>query len=118
LHQLRAPVRVAYEAGPTGFGLARAINEAGMQCLVAAASKLQRPAGDRVKADARDAAHLARLLRLGETTAVRVPGREIEALRDVVETASAARDRLLRWDSSDMRTRTVVAPTPLRRHPP
>jgi transposase len=45
LHQLRAPVRVAYEAGPTGFGLARAITEAGMECLVAAPSKLQRPAG-------------------------------------------------------------------------
>ena len=56
LHQLRAPVRVTYEAGPTGFGLARAINEAGMVCLVAAPSKLQRPAGDRVKTDARDAA--------------------------------------------------------------
>jgi hypothetical protein len=47
LHQLRAPVRVAYEAGPTGFGLARAITEAGMECVVAAPSKLQRPAGDR-----------------------------------------------------------------------
>ena len=82
LHQLRAPVRVTYEAGPTGFGLARAINEAGMECLVAAPSKLQRPAGDRVKTDARDAAHLARLLRLGEITAVTVPEREIEAVRD------------------------------------
>jgi transposase len=51
LHQLRAPVRVAYEAGPTGFGLARAINDAGMECVVAAPSKLQRPAGDRVKTD-------------------------------------------------------------------
>ena len=70
LRQLRAPVRVTYEAGPTGFGLARAINEAGMECVVAAPSKLQRPAGDRVKTDARDAAHLARLLRLGEITAV------------------------------------------------
>jgi transposase len=49
LHQLRAPVRVAYEAGPTGFGLARAVTEAGMECVVAAPSKLQRPAGDRVK---------------------------------------------------------------------
>ena len=53
LHQLRGPVRVTYEAGPTGFGLARAINEAGMQCVVAAPSKLQRPAGDRVKTDQR-----------------------------------------------------------------
>ena len=38
LHQLRAPVRVTYEAGPTGFGLARAITEAGMDCVVAAQS--------------------------------------------------------------------------------
>jgi transposase len=63
LRELRAPVRVTYEAGPTGFGLARAIAEAGMECLVAAPSKLQRPAGDRIKT-ARDAAHLARLLPL------------------------------------------------------
>src|SRR3954465_5201729 len=27
LHRLRGPVRVAYEAGPTGFGLARALAE-------------------------------------------------------------------------------------------
>ena len=38
LHQLRSPVRVTYDAGPTGFGLARAITEAGMQCVVAAPS--------------------------------------------------------------------------------
>jgi transposase len=54
LRQLRAPVRVAYEAGPTGFGLARAITETGMECVVAAPSKLQRPAGDRVKTDLLD----------------------------------------------------------------
>ena len=91
LHQLRAPVRVTYEAGPTGFGLARAITEAGMECLVAAPSKLQRPAGDRIKTDARDAAHLARLLRLGEITPVTVPEREIEAVRDLVRAREDAR---------------------------
>jgi transposase len=96
LHQLRAPVRVTYEAGPTGFGLARAITEAGMQCLVAAPSKLQRPAGDRVKTDARDAAHLARLLRLGEITEVRVPEREIEAVRDLMRAREDARADLMR----------------------
>ena len=96
LHQLRAPVRVTYEAGPTGFGLARAITEAGMECLVAAPSKLQRPAGDRVKTDARDAAHLARLLRLGEITAVTVPEREIEAVRDLVRAREDARADLMR----------------------
>ncbi len=96
LRELRAPVRVAYEAGPTGFGLARAINDAGMECVVAAPSKLQRPAGDRVKTDARDAAHLARLLRLGEITAVRVPERDIEAVRDLVRAREDARADLMR----------------------
>ena len=75
LHQLRGPVRVTYEAGPTGFGLARAINNsAGMECLVAAPSKLQRPAGDRIKTDAKDAAHLARLLRPAPQAAARRAG--------------------------------------------
>ena len=96
LHQLRDPVRVTYEAGPTGFGLARAINDAGMECVVAAPSKLQRPAGDRVKTDARDAAHLARLLRLGEITEVRVPDRDIEAVRDLVRAREDARADLMR----------------------
>jgi transposase len=97
LHQLRGPVRVTYEAGLTGFGLARAINNcAGMECLVAAPSKLQRPAGDRIKTDARDAAHLARLLRLGEITPVTVPAPEIEAVRDLVRARDDARADLMR----------------------
>ena len=96
LGQLRAPVRVTYEAGPTGFGLARTITAAGMVCLVAAPSKLQRPAGDRIKTDARDAAHLARLLRLGEITEVAVPEREIEAVRDLVRAREDARTDLMR----------------------
>jgi transposase len=96
MQSFASPVRVTYEAGPTGFGLARAITEAGMERVVAAPSKLQRPAGDRVKTDARDAAHLARLLRLGEITAVRVPEREIEAVRDLVRAREDARADLMR----------------------
>ena len=34
---------VAYEAGPTGFGLARSLTAEGIDTLVAAPSKLQRP---------------------------------------------------------------------------
>lgn len=49
LHRLRRPVRVAYEAGPTGFGLARALADAQIDCVVASPSKLIRPSGDRVK---------------------------------------------------------------------
>ncbi len=73
LHRLHGPVRVAYEAGPTGCGLARALADAQIECAVAAPSELIRPSGDRVKTDARDAAHLTRLLCLGEVTAVTVP---------------------------------------------
>ncbi len=40
---LPGPVAVTYEAGPTGFGLARALDAAGVRCVVAAPSKLQRP---------------------------------------------------------------------------
>ena len=65
LETLPAPVRVVYEAGPTGYGLARACAEAGISCVVAAPSRI-RPAADRVKTDRRDAERLARLLRLGE----------------------------------------------------
>jgi transposase len=67
-----------------------------MECVVAAPSKLQRPAGDRIKTDARDAAHLARLLRLGEITEVRVPDRDIEAVRDLVRAREDARADLMR----------------------
>jgi transposase len=52
-------VKVTCEAGPTGFGLARFLRERGLACLVAALSKLQRPWGDRVKTDAREAELLA-----------------------------------------------------------
>jgi len=68
LADLPGPAAVAYEAGPTGFGLYRALTGSGFRCVVAAPSKLQRPSGDRVKTDARDAEHLARLLRLDEVT--------------------------------------------------
>src|ERR1700758_3923853 len=92
---LPAPVAAVYEGGPTGFGLARALMTAGIDCRVAAPSKLQRPAGDRVKTDARDAAHLARLLHLGQIVEVAVPTVEQEAARDVVRAREDCRRDLL-----------------------
>ena len=56
---LPGPVKVGYEAGPTGYGLYRCLNDHGTLCVVAAPSKLHRPHGDRVKTDARDAELLA-----------------------------------------------------------
>ena len=96
LEQLPAPVAVAYEAGPTGFGLARALDKAGFRCGVVAPSKLERPAGDRVKTDRRDAERLARLLRIGEVTAVRVPTEQQEAARDLVRAREDTRGDLMR----------------------
>jgi transposase len=93
---LDGPVAVAYEAGPTGFGLSRALTAAGIRCVVAAPSKLQRPSGDRVKTDAKDAVHLARLLRIGEIHPVAVPTVEQEAARDLVRTREDCRADLMR----------------------
>ena len=94
--ELPGPVAAAYEAGPTGFGLARSLNAAGIRCEVVAPSKLQRPRGDRVKTDAKDAVHLARLLRLDEFTAVAVPSVQQEAARDLVRAREDARGDLMR----------------------
>ena len=95
LQTLPAPVRVVYEAGPTGYRLARACAEVGIGCVVAAPSRV-RPAADRVKTDRRDAERLARLLRLGEITSVRIPSLEEEAARDLVRAREDARGDLMR----------------------
>jgi transposase len=65
-----------------GIWAGQGIGRCHIDCTVAPPSKLIRPPGDRVKTDARDAAHLTRLLRLGEITAVTVPEREMEAVRE------------------------------------
>jgi transposase len=88
-------VHVAYEAGPTGFGLARKLAAAGIPVTIAAPSKIIRPAGDRVKTDARDAVLLARLLKLDELVAVRVPTEAEESARDLVRSRDDARVELM-----------------------
>jgi len=93
---LPKPVRVAYEAGPTGYGLARELAKRGIECIVAAPSKIPRASGDRVKTDRRDAEHLVRLLLAGKLHPVRVPGDEEEALRDLVRAREAVRVDLMR----------------------
>lgn len=75
---------MAYEAGPTGFGLARELTAMGVGCVVAAPGKIPRAPQDRVKTDRRDAEKLARLLMAGELHPVRVPATDEEALRDLV----------------------------------
>ena len=78
-----AELRVCYEAGPTGFVLARRLAQLKVHCTVVAPSLIPSRSGDRVKTDRRDALKLARLHRAGELTAVHVPDASDEAMRDL-----------------------------------
>ena len=96
LDGLPGPVAVVYEAGPTGYGLARQLAAAGVRCVVAAPPKMQRPSRDRIKTDARDARLLARLLRMDQVTRARVPDVGEEAARDLARAREDARGDLMR----------------------
>jgi hypothetical protein len=58
-----ALLRVCYEAGPTGFDLARLLRSMGVSCEVIAPSLIPKAPGDKVKTDKRDCRRLARLHR-------------------------------------------------------
>jgi transposase len=91
LSGLAAPVRAVYEAGPTGFGLARLARTAGVEMLVAAPSKTPRAKGDRVKSDRKDAELLARLLLAGQLKGVVVPPDWLEAIRHLARAREQVR---------------------------
>ncbi|HEX7500606.1 MAG TPA: IS110 family transposase [Polyangia bacterium] len=91
-----AELRVAYEAGPTGFGLYRHLRKMHIECLVVAPSKMPVPGGRRQKNDRRDAELLARLLRAGELTAIHVPEPVDESIRDLTRARADAVDDLRR----------------------
>lgn len=94
LRELRVDV-CCYEAGPTGFGLARHLKDAGIDCQVVAPSLIPTRPGDRVKTDRRDARRLAQLLAGGLLEPIWVPTPPIEALRDLVRAREDARaDRM------------------------
>lgn len=92
---LPGPVRACYEAGPTGFGLYRAAEAAGVEVAVIAPGKTPRGPADRVKTDRKDAELPARLLLAGSLTAVVVPPAELEAARDLMRAHDAARRDLM-----------------------
>jgi transposase len=130
-------IALCYEAGPTGFVLARRLRELGFTCEVVAPSLIPTRASDRVKTDRRDARKLAGLFRAGELTYVHVPEVTDEVIRDVcrartdaVETQTRTRQQLssllLRngnqytglstWGQPHMRyLRELVMPDPLQK---
>ncbi len=93
LARLRGPgagLQVAYEAGPTGYGLYRRLQQLQIPCLVVAPTKTPQPKGPRQKTDRRDAEQLARLLRAGELTGIHVPDAVDESIRDLTRARADA----------------------------
>lgn len=99
---------ICYEAGPTGFGLARYVHRLGVACEVIAPGLIPHKATERVKTDRRDARKLAEDLRAGSLTRVHLPSEAEEAFRDLVRARAAAiadrrrlrqrmKSALLRW---------------------
>ena len=91
-HGKRVTLRACYEAGPCGFGVARRLQQLGVECAVVAPSLTPTRAGDRLKTDKRDARKLARLLRAGELSAIYIPEPTDEAIRDLCRARSDAVD--------------------------
>jgi transposase len=96
LDALGRPVRAVYEAGPAGFGLARAATARGLDVRVIAPGSIPRSPRDRVKTDRRDAARLVRLFAAGELSSVFVPTEADERFRDLVRCIDDARKDLMR----------------------
>jgi transposase len=96
LEGLGPDVLAVYEAGPTGFGLARAARERGIDVRVAAPGSIPKGSGDRVKTDRRDAIRLVRLLAAGELTFAFVPTVADEHFRDLVRAIEDVRGDLMR----------------------
>ena len=76
-------LHLVYEAGPTGFGLQRALAARGYSCEIIAPSQIPRRAGDRIKTDARDSVQLAECSRAGQLSAIWIPDPDDEAIRDL-----------------------------------
>jgi transposase len=96
LEGLQAPILAVYEAGPTGYGLARAAVGRGIDVRVCAPGAIPKAPNDRVKTDRRDAERLARLCLAGELRFVRIPTPEEERFRDLARAREAIRADLMR----------------------
>ena len=96
LEELDRPVAAVYEAGPTGFALARVAKERGLDVRVVAPGSIPRAPGDRVKSDRRDARRLVRLFAAGELGFAFVPSEADERFRDLVRCIEDARKDLMR----------------------
>ena len=98
LRAVERPARMVYEAGPTGYGLARRALAEGIELSVCAPSKTERPT-DRVKTDQRDAVRLARLLAAGELVLVTIPSGGVDTQAPLVADLDQVRRSCLALDT-------------------
>lgn len=89
-------LKVCYEAGPTGFVLARRLRQLKVDCVMMAPSRTERKPHEKIKTDKRDAKNIAKLFRNGDITEVRIPPALDEAVRDVGRARTDASDDLAR----------------------
>lgn len=79
-------VTVAYEAGPSGFGLYDHLSNDHVRCLVVPPSRIPVESGNRVKTDPRDSLKLASLLEAGLLKGAVVPSKERRMHRELLRT--------------------------------
>jgi transposase len=79
-------IRVAYEAGPCGFGLHDQLREDGVEVMVVPPSLIPVESGNKVKTDKRDSRKLARLLEGNMLKRVYVLSEEDRADRELLRT--------------------------------
>lgn len=85
--------RAVYESGVTGFHPQRELEALGVDRVIGAVPKMDRPAAERrKKTDRRDAASLARQLALGTVSEVHAPDPGCEAAHDMSRALADARD--------------------------
>jgi transposase len=87
-------IRCCYEAGPSGYRLARKLRAEGIGCMVVAPGKIPRKKNERIKTDRRDAMSLARLMALGALSEVAVPNEEDEEVRELLRYRYKKREEL------------------------
>ncbi len=94
---LSNPLKQSTNRVSRGFYLVRELRALGVDCIVGAVSKMQKPSADkRRKNDRVDAEFLARLLSTQNITEVFVPDEECEAMRDIARVLEDIRDDLAR----------------------
>ncbi len=74
---------VCYEAGPTGFGLARSLEAVGINVIMAAPSRIPRPVAATNKTDSLDCRKLAELAASGLIRPIAIPSEKEEAFRSL-----------------------------------